>query len=394
MARVSPLNTVLEQQDASFKHYGPPDAGTAVVDTFGELESEYAAIRKGCALFDWPQRSMIAAHGADRIEYLNRMVTQELKGLGPGRACRSFWLNRKGRIDADLRLIELGDQTLIATDLLAASRTVETLSEFVFTEDVTLADRTDDLHMLALHGPTAWRLLSRAALIDPALAPQSPDTALTFAIGGRNIIADRQDALGVPGFDLIIPAEDLVAVYESLLRAAESHDKNAPPPDRIRLKPAGWHAWNIARIEAGWPVFNIDFGERSLPHETGVLKDRVSFTKGCYLGQEVVARMQSLGHPKQILVGVRLELPEEGRAEDLPIAGAPVYAANDADAKPIGAVTSSTRSPMLGDAGICFAQVKWGRHEHGAALRIDAAGGSMSGRVNPELRFWNQPDAG
>src|SRR6185436_21150893 len=93
----------------------------------------------------------------------------------------------------------------------------------------------------------------------------------------------------------------------------------------------GWHAYNIARLEAGWPIFNIDFGPDSLPHETGVLNDRVSFKKGCYLGQEVVARMQSLGHPKQRLVGLKA-VEETGADEDrVPEAGAALHAARPAE---------------------------------------------------------------
>src|SRR5439155_17574914 len=119
-----------------------------------------------------------------------------------------------------------------------------------------------------------------------------------------------------------------------------------------RARRIGWHAYNIARIEAGWPIFNIDFGPDSLPHETGVLEDRVSFKKGCYLGQEVVARMQSLGHPKQRLVGLKAkEWTTSGGEEGVPEEGTRVYAqarGQEGGQPPevVGAVTSSAASPM------------------------------------------------
>src|SRR4051812_36724439 len=109
MAAVSPLLRWHQQAEAALQTYGPPEAGVQVVETFGELELEYAALRKHCVLIDQPQRGTIQVTGADRLAFLNRMVTQELKGLAPFQVRRSFWLNRKGRIDADLRIIELGD---------------------------------------------------------------------------------------------------------------------------------------------------------------------------------------------------------------------------------------------------------------------------------------------
>ncbi|MEC9373550.1 MAG: tRNA-modifying protein YgfZ, partial [Planctomycetota bacterium] len=144
-------------------------------------------------------------------------------------------------------------------------------------------------------------------------------------------------------------------------------------PERYRMRPAGWHAFNIARIEAGSPLFYVDFGPGNLPHESGVLKDRVSFTKGCYLGQEVVARMQSLGHPKQLLVGLRITKPIEKDSQQ-PVTGDRVFASDEAGAEAVGAVTSSTIAPLLSQSAICFAQVKWANATADKPLFIDAAG--------------------
>ncbi|MCC7406605.1 MAG: aminomethyltransferase family protein, partial [Phycisphaeraceae bacterium] len=146
------------------------------------------------------------------------------------------------------------------------------------------------------------------------------------------------------------------------------------PKRTILGRGIGWMAYNTARIEAGSPLFHVDFGPDSLPHETAILSQAVSFTKGCYLGQEIVARMQSLGHPKRLLVGLRL--PDDR----LPIAGSQVLTA---DGQVVGAVTSSTLSPLLGQTAIALAVVKWGRHEPGTTLRVAAEGAIVDARVVP-----------
>jgi len=127
-------------------------------------------------------------------------------------------------------------------------------------------------------------------------------------------------------------------------------------------------------------MFYLDFGPDSLPAETGVFEDRVSLTKGCYLGQEIVARMHSLGHPKKVLVALRCE---DG-ASDQPVTGAPVLDEND---KEVGAVTSSSPSPMLGGSIICFAMLKWSAREPGTSVRIATDTGPVSATVQKSLRF-------
>lgn len=391
MALASPLNPLHQQAEASFFTYGHPTGPSAqVVETFGELEGEYAALRKGCILLDLPQRGNLRITGKDRLDFLNRMVTQELKGLRPLQARRAFWLNRKGRIDADLRLIELPEEMFIDVDVLAAAPAAASLAEFVFSEQVEIRDESDAMHRLALHGPTAIDLLAAASepMAGPPLSELQQDQAAVVRVAGRRVIVDRWDWTGEPGLELLMQMGDVNAVYEQLLE--RGLNGNGPGnPSAYRMRPAGWHAANIARIEAGTPLYNIDFGPDSLPAETGVLNDRVSFTKGCYLGQEVVARMHSLGHPKQVLTAIRLSPTEEQRAsgsECQPDAGAPII--RETNPSPVGAVTSSTRSPMLGDEIIAFAAVRWGAHEPGTLLSVRTIAGDIPAAVQPTLRFW------
>ncbi len=412
MVQESPLRKRQDEAGAVRLFFGDAEAGVgaSVVDTFGELEAEYAAIRKGCVLIDQPQIATVRVTGADRHEFLNRMVTQELagdSGLTHWRAVRSFWLNRKGRIEADLRLAEYpvsdSGETLIACDVLSAGPTVEQLRDFVFAEDIAFEDATAENHRLALHGPSACRLLSDVS--SPAAAHANAPDVASLPRGGATIVriadaevrVERSDDTGEIGLHLCTRRDDALPVFDKLAQFARSEfgHHNDPSTDTYKLRHAGWAAYNVARIEGGTPVFRVDFGPTNLPAETGVLNDRVSFTKGCYLGQEVVARMHSLGKPKQVLVAFRCEGPGPDASvrdagERMPFEGAAVWSAGDdaEDAKPIGAVTSSTVSPMLGNAVIGFAQVKHANSSAGTAISVQTPSGRRDAAIQSSLAFW------
>lgn len=423
MSHPSPINPLHEQAQAMVLGYGP-ESGTpalggiepiAVVGTYGELELEYAALRKGCLLLDLPHRSVLEVTGSERLEFLNRMVTQELKPakqwLPVGRSVNSFWLNRKGRIDADLRVIVLDGRVLLECDAHAAERTLKGLGAFIISEDAAIKDLSQATHRLALHGPTAATLLDavRDAATGTPIATLENNHSASIAIAGTDALVDRRDQAGVPGFDLVVPVAQAVRVYELLLTRGFSHEH---PHDRlasqelsakVRLRPGGWHAFNIARIEAGSPLYYVDFGPDSLPAESGVLDDRVSFTKGCYLGQEVVARMHSRGHSKRQLVALRSDPPKFDvtpesiaagespmHAVAQPVGGAPVFLPGTdgqpaPGAEPVGTVTSSSIAPMLGAAVVCFAAIKHDAIEQ-AVFLVPAEGQMVRMSKSPTLR--------
>jgi len=346
-----------------------PAAACELVATLGDIESEYAAVRRGAGLLDSPHRATIRLTGSDRRDFLNRMVTQELKDLDAGVVRQSFWLNRRGRIVTDLLLAEMGDHVLACLDVHGAPRAVESFGEFLFTEDVEITDVTDTCHHLGLYGPRAAEVIA-VACEDPTVADLSDLACRTVTIAGNEVAAIRCDQTGGPGFELVMGRVDAEAVWDALLAAGRTLGDG---PTRVR--PIGWHAFNIARIEAGTPLFNIDFGSDSLAHETGLIAQRISFTKGCYLGQEIVARTENLGRPKQRLVGLR---PDR---DLLPDAGAEVV---DADGKAVGAVTSSTLSPMLGAVPIAFAMIRQAAMD--GPVRV-AAEGDLTDAVIVPLKF-------
>jgi folate-binding protein YgfZ len=382
MARISPLRAQHEARSAPAICWGAPEADVQVVEAFGAIESEYAALRASAAVLDCPQRGAIAITGAERIEFLGRMLTQQIADLRPGQVRFSFWLNRQGRIEADLRIGHYDDQTTLDLDIHAAAGAAASLREFVFSEDVQIEDVSDQTHRLALLGPGASDLLGRTMDLDSADgSPFGPGRAVRGRCAGAPVRIEREDSTVAGGFVLLMPAPDAPAVYRTLLEAGAA--------------PIGWHAWNIARIEAGWPVFNIDFGPKNLPAESGVLEQRVSFTKGCYLGQEVVARMHSRGKAKQRLAalapaqlgGDRLEIPQ-------PISGAQVFEAGDVGGNALGVITSSTLSPALGSAPICFAMLRASALAPGTGVDVSGPEGVARMLVRESLRFVDAPAPG
>lgn len=413
MARLSPMLERWKEMGAVLSAYGPEGGAIEVPAAVGPLELEYAAVRKTSALLDQPHRGTVEVTGSDRLEFLNRMVTQELKGLSAFEWRPTFWLNRKGRIDADIRLVELPGRTLLEMDAHAVGRTMEGLGSYVITEDVTLKDTTEAWHGVAVHGPRALELLLETT--SPGEGPgleglPQRGVCVRRASGGAEVVVLRDDETGSPGYGLLTRAEDAAAFAGLLLDAGADPEPGTPEAlrrhtgtlgARVRLRAIGWHAFNVARIEAGRPLYNIDFGPDSLPAQSGVLHERVSFTKGCYLGQEVVARMHSRGHSKSLLVSVRVERvriddgpaasgEEESRPEQYvqPGTGAAVFAlpAEGAEVgEPVGAVTSSCVSPLLGSAPICLAQVKQEAAKAGSAVLVEAEGRLLRGEVRERL---------
>jgi folate-binding protein YgfZ len=339
--------------EVEYLPFGPADAEGAptceVVAAYAEVELEYAAIRSGVALVDGPQRGTLVLRGADRVDFVNRLVTQEVKKLADGAVARAFLTNRKGRIDADLVVARLPDMVVIDTLAHDVAALRDALEKMHFGEDIAFESRAETHARIALHGPKAEGALKALGIAGSADAWSAP-------LGDARVEIWRVDEFGAAGYELSVPRTHVASLWRSLVT--------------FGARPAGWFATNTARLEAGTPCFRIDFGPTNLPHESGVLESRVSFTKGCYPGQEVVARMHNLGKPKQKLVGLRIE------ADLLPVAEAQVFAVTEGTAlgDQVGVVTSSGLAPMLGAVPIAFAMVSSSSYAEGTRVMVNAEG--------------------
>jgi aminomethyltransferase len=384
---MNPLLSLHQQARAETQFYDQIE----IVSTFGSPQAEYAAIHKSCGMMDLPFRSVVELTGRDRHVFLNNLITQEVwsksekRGLTPGQTCYAFLLNLKGRVVLDLHVIELDDRTWLEVDTRLARMLAELLDKYVFSEQVRINLPEPGYHPIGLHGPGAQTILREEGVFE------------TGRLIGREVVVWRNDPCGVPGYHILMRSEDAPMIWNHL----QTRYSVEIEPGKRRLRPIGWAAFNTCRIEAGTPLFGIDFelaepsvpGVREkpvsddstpkaqgvLPAETGLLDRAVSFTKGCYLGQEVVARMYARGQIARRLVGLKIE---NGM---LPIAGEHVF--DDQDNQ-IGAITSSTISPILSESAIALAILKKPHFETGRQVRVPAEGALRQARV-VDLPFYS-----
>ena len=375
--RLGANETQPANSDVMWIPYGPAEEAQCVeiAADIGAAAAEYAAIRRGVGVMDSSQRGVIEVRGAHRIAFLQRMVTQDISKLVAGEARESFWLNRKGRIEADMFLCELSDCMRIDLDRFVANEVAAQLQAFVFDEDVAIRDASDDYARLSLHGPATLRMLTELGMIAQELHGNL--RVVAGVIAGHEAWCARRDQTGEIGVEVWCAPSHVSAIWKSMIDHGSRGD--------IVVRPSGWSAYNAARIEGGTPLFLVDFGKANLPHESGVLARRVSFKKGCYLGQEVVARMESLGKPKQMLRALRLQ----GQA--LAVSGAQIFAPSADGAgsfgECVGALTSSTPSPMLGAAGVAFGMIKSAAAGAGAQVVIAAEGELTRATIQETLAF-------
>ena len=358
----NPLLTIHQQAEAEFQNY----AQTEIVSTFGEPAAEYAAIRKSAALVDLPQRGFLQLTGHDRLVFLNNLLTNQTYDkvaktpMGAGRSVYAFLLNAKsGRIIADMNVLELGERTLLEMDARLTATVRTELEKYLFGEKVQISDESEKLHEIALHGPGAETILSKVLGLMENCQAQ---------LAGTEVVMWRDDPAAVPGYHLIFPAESARAIWMHLV----SQYAVASDIGKRALRPAGWAAFNAARIEGGRPIFGIDFDETILPAETGQLERAVSFTKGCYPGQEIVARMHARQQVAKQLVGIRFS------DDALPIAGSPIQ---DDGSNVVGGITSSTISPVLSNIAIAMGLVRKQFVPVGTIVNVPAEGAMRRGVV-------------
>ena len=358
----NPLLSLHQQTAAEFQPY----AQVEIVSTFGQPSGEYAALHTGVGIMDLPQRGLLELTGKDRLTFLNNLLSnktwdKETKtGLKAGEGTYAFFLNGKGRIVTDMNVLELGERTLLEMDGRLVPQIRQVFEKYIFTEQVKLADRTSELHQIGLFGPKSVQVFQAAGINVSTLPPLG---SLSVKVFGLDAVVWRDDVTGPPGFILICPIESTAKLWQQLSASD--------------IRPVGWAAFNASRIEAGRPIFGIDFDDSVLPAETGQFNRAVSVTKGCYLGQEIVARMYARQQLARQLVGLRME------NDALPMSGTKIF--DDAENE-IGVVTSSTLSPVLSNIAIALGYLKKPFFAVGTAVRIPAEGSLRRANV-VELPF-------
>jgi folate-binding protein YgfZ len=297
--------------------------GCVLPETFSTFEEEYRAARECLAIFDTNWHAIINLAGPDRLRYLNAIVSNDVKNLKEDSGSLALLLNPQGRILAELGIYALKDRLLTLSHASLRRRTVETLDKYIIMDDVTLDDVTDEFGTLAVEGPQAARTIEKAYGFD---LNEMPD------LGIRSVHIDsmpceiiRRSHFGYVGMEVVAPQKSLKQIWENLLAL-------------VRLRgglPVGMKALETLRLEVGIPFYPVDFNDTVIPHEAAVETTHISFTKGCYTGQEIVERVRSRGQVNRRRVRLKFSTAEP------PPAGTRL----SADGKELGLVTSSAFSP-------------------------------------------------
>lgn len=312
------------------------------------------AARRTAALFALAGREVLEVRGGDRARWLDGQITQALPEADGAGGCYAFVLTPAGRIVADVHVLVHSDRIWLDTDRAALAPLRARLEKLVIADDVELADAGGGIAHLALEGPRAAEVLREATGAPLALAR---DAAGRVSLGGAEIPVAAYGWSGEEAFQLFVPRSAREAVEAALLRTGR-------PLGLVVGEEAT--LWDELRVEAGIPRYGAELGEDVLPAETGWLDRAVSFAKGCYVGQEVVARMASRGRVAHHLVGIVWP------GEAPPAPGARL----EAKGRQIGEVTSSARSPRAG--AISLAYVAHGSHEAGTPVHA----GDLAGEVH------------
>src|SRR5450432_809493 len=375
--------------------------GAEVVADYGDWLAEHAALRETVGVIDLSFRSRICLTGVDRVRFLHGQVTNDVKKLCVGEGCYSAITTAKGKMEIDLNIFALADELLLDFEPGLTEKISQRLEKFIVADDVQIVDVAPHYGLLSVQGPKAADVVRALGLmggdalpriqadqqVGPTVVKISDATLgdiylvnqprlFSFPLPakrgegqgeGHSINHDSSPQPSPPlmggegeattaGFDLFVPNNSLGAVADKLIAAAK----------RVGGRACGWQAFETARIEAGIPRFGADMDETNIPLECGIENRAIVYNKGCYIGQEVINRIHSVGHVNRELRGLRLA----DDLKSLPARGDKLLHAG----KEVGYVTSAVKSPTL-NANIALGYVRREANPIGTELILKTASG-------------------
>jgi folate-binding protein YgfZ len=368
--------------------------GAEIVNDYGDWLAEHAALRETAGVIDLSFRSRICLTGTDRVRFLHGQITNDVKKLRAGEGCYAAITTAKGKMESDLNIFNLADELLLDFEPGLAGKISARLEKFIVADDVQIVDAAPHYGLLSVQGTNAVEVINALGLSGwgerprEPLAPLAPDGSrgrsphqipakqfnsmkISDDTLGEIYLANNS-RLGLGGFDLFVPNNSLGAVADKLIAAAK----------QIGGRACGWTAFETARIENGIPRFGADMDESNIPLECGIESRAIAYNKGCYIGQEVINRIHSVGHVTRELRGLRL-------ADDLkilPQRGDKLFF----NAKEAGQVTSAVKSPKL-NATIALCYVRREANQIGNELTLRTASGESPVKI-AELPFAFPPN--
>ncbi len=340
--------------------------GVTYPEYFTNPAAEYKAQVAYAGVIDLTHWAILRVTGADRTTFLNAMLTNDVSALETDEGCHTLITTTKGKIIAELYVFARADDMIVFVSQGDAEGARKVLEKHIIMEDVKIEDVSNDFGLLAIEGPKAYDCLWRMFPTGPF--PKDDLHAVARQFEHINFYVMKNTVTGDEGYHLMIPAADLERMRTYLLQAARGSDGLA----------VGRIAWNMRRIENGLPWYGFDFTDANFPHESR-FEYTVSYSKGCFLGQETLARLKYRGHVNRLLVGLAVEDDKWSNVADtltaeftkcinnydeigLSKGARPVATALDlretyppasqlflpeGDSKPVGQITSAVYSPAL-----------------------------------------------
>jgi len=315
---LSPIHDLASSVGASFTQW----QGWELPSSFGDAASEYRAAKQAAALYDSTYLGRLKATGTDVLDLLNRLSTNLVDSIEEGSGVQTVLTDDRGRILDLLVVLNVGSHVLLITGPQNRDRIIQWIDKYTIVDDVTIEDVTLSTAMLSVLGPGAGPLLSRLTGVE--IESLQPYHWMEATVGGKEIQIFCRDGIGMPRYEAVTAWEDVPAVWQALKDAG--------------ALPIGTDAHEALRVEAGVPGYSSELIDIYNPLEAG-LWNSISFNKGCYIGQEVIARLDTYGKVQRHLVSVSFP-PDAQIVDGLKLA----YAG-----KEVGSITSIARLPETGD---------------------------------------------
>ena len=326
---------------------------------FTDSYQEHCAVRQSVGVVDFSHRGRLRLTGSDRAAYLHRIISNDVEGLSVGEGNYATILTNRGKIISDMNVCVFEDSIGIETNAETISILYQELDKYLIADDVTIEDVTERTGVIGVHGPKSAELLQDAYGFDVRDLPEYH--SLVDEIDGRCIVCVRANETGEVGYNLCVASESIEWLWDTILTKGRA----------FGAEPVGLTALNSLRIEAGIPRYGAELDDSIFPGEAE-LEKAISFEKGCYIGQEIVARMKYRGHPNRLLRGF------EVASDTPPQRGDRLF---DGD-KEIGWMTSAVVSPTLGRTiGLGYVRVAF--TDEGSEVKVEMA----DGRVNAIVRL-------
>jgi folate-binding protein YgfZ len=306
-------NTALQGQGEGLRATGVTDyRGATTATRFSDPQAEFATLRDSCGVYDLGFRARISLTGADRVRWLNGMVTNNIRDLAVDQGVYAFLLNPQGRILGDLYAYNRGESIAVDTDAGQVEKILATFDHYIIMDDVEVTNLSEQITALGIAGPKARETLRSAGFTIPEMPPLQGQSV---SWQGRNCTLVRDEETEHLSYQIWLPPDSVRQLWDALLAAGAS--------------PVGSEALELHRIVSGIPRYGVDIRERDLPQETEQAR-ALNFNKGCYVGQEIVERIRSRGAVHRKFTG----FPAEGPAQFA--AGSKIIVAE----KEVGEITS------------------------------------------------------